>query len=245
MNSFGFGGSNSHAVLDDACHYLRSRSLKANHHTVDKPPRVKTQGSQYLTNGTGATRSSSETNGEVSNGIKLNGVNGHIHTNSKLTNENTHNHDSEVPKLLTWSAADEGGIDRLMDIWQAHFADTAAVGIPDDKAYLEQLSHILGFQRSSLPWKSYALVNSASDITKVKGRISRPVRSSKLLGVGFIFTGQGAQYNQMGTALFGYPVFRKSLEAFDRELMKLGCSWSIVGMPYLKLICFCRYDHGR
>ncbi|KAF2965402.1 hypothetical protein GQX73_g8174 [Xylaria multiplex] len=35
VNSFGFGGSNAHVVMDDALHYLRSRGLKGNHCTVE------------------------------------------------------------------------------------------------------------------------------------------------------------------------------------------------------------------
>ena len=34
INSFGFGGSNAHVILDDAHNYLRSRHLIGNHHTA-------------------------------------------------------------------------------------------------------------------------------------------------------------------------------------------------------------------
>ncbi|KAF2798819.1 reducing type I polyketide synthase [Melanomma pulvis-pyrius CBS 109.77] len=37
VNSFGFGGSNSHVVIDDAHHYLRARGLKGNHNTLVDP----------------------------------------------------------------------------------------------------------------------------------------------------------------------------------------------------------------
>ncbi|KAI1113668.1 hypothetical protein F5Y14DRAFT_441759 [Nemania sp. NC0429] len=37
VNSFGFGGSNVHVVMDDALNYLRSCGLTGNHCTVDKP----------------------------------------------------------------------------------------------------------------------------------------------------------------------------------------------------------------
>ena len=37
VSSFGFGGSNVHVVLDDALHYLQSRSLDGNHYNAEMP----------------------------------------------------------------------------------------------------------------------------------------------------------------------------------------------------------------
>ncbi|KAI9927532.1 hypothetical protein MW887_003150 [Aspergillus wentii] len=42
INSFGFGGSNAHVVLDDAFHFLRDHGLVGNHVTVESPAIAKT-----------------------------------------------------------------------------------------------------------------------------------------------------------------------------------------------------------
>jgi acyl transferase domain-containing protein len=37
VNSFGFGGSNTHCIVEDALHFLQSRSLPGKHSTVESP----------------------------------------------------------------------------------------------------------------------------------------------------------------------------------------------------------------
>ncbi|KAF2492668.1 hypothetical protein BU16DRAFT_620023 [Lophium mytilinum] len=44
INSFGFGGSNSHAVLDDACNFLKSRGFNGNHQSIDLDARCGSSG---------------------------------------------------------------------------------------------------------------------------------------------------------------------------------------------------------
>ncbi|KAK6697616.1 hypothetical protein SNK04_013869 [Fusarium graminearum] len=94
LNSFGFGGSNSHIVLDDALHYLQDRSLSGIHNTslIPKP----------ITNGSGVTNGhgAAHTNGaNVTKGV----ANGHS--------------DVELRKLLVWTAADEKAAKRTMEAY--------------------------------------------------------------------------------------------------------------------------------
>ncbi|RMJ10268.1 hypothetical protein CDV36_010105 [Fusarium kuroshium] len=52
VNSFGFGGSNTHVILEDALHYLRERDLPGRHCTTDSGERESPPETTILTNGT-------------------------------------------------------------------------------------------------------------------------------------------------------------------------------------------------
>ena len=58
INSFGFGGANAHAVIDDAYHYLEARGLKGHHCTVPDPPNK-----GLLTNSQATNREEPESSG--------------------------------------------------------------------------------------------------------------------------------------------------------------------------------------
>jgi acyl transferase domain-containing protein len=136
--------------------------------------------------------------------------------------------------LLVWSAAEEGGLDRLARVYEPYFK---GLGIKDsdNKQYLQDLAYTLVFRRSSLPWKSFAIANSVDDLQDLKRSFASPVRSSNSLDIAFIFTGQGAQYSQMRIKLLAFPVFANTLCLVDSAFQKLGCMWSLFGkFPCLK-----------
>lgn len=57
--------------------------------------------------------------------------------------------------------------------------------------------------------------------------LSRSTRSTPRIG--FVFTGQGAQWASMGIELMQHPVFRNSMEAADHYLQhELDCGWSAI-----------------
>ncbi|KAJ5293199.1 uncharacterized protein N7443_009152, partial [Penicillium atrosanguineum] len=93
ISSFGYGGSNTHLVLDDAYHSLRLNQLEGNHNTILSL-------SSSSCNGDSASNS---THHPVTNGI--NGL-----------------AERDAPKLLVWSAADEAGIPRVQNIWRSLFS---------------------------------------------------------------------------------------------------------------------------
>ncbi|KAI9667699.1 MAG: Type I Iterative PKS [Bathelium mastoideum] len=226
-NSFGWGGTNVHAVLDDARHFLDSRGISASHGTVEEPRLTESIVSDVPINDVNATNGVYATNGvNGANGVHAtNGVNG---TNG--VHETNGIQKMSRPHILVWSAADEGGLKRLAEVYEDHIAQVARSKPGHQEAFLDDLAYTLGARRSRLPWKSYAIVNELSDaVHGLESLMSKPVRSSVPPALLLVFTGQGAQYFQMGVELLQFHVFRESLERADQIIIEQGSEWSLIG----------------
>lgn len=191
--SFGFGGSNSHAVLDDAYNYMHSRGLKGAHRTTLSPS---------------------------------NAFQARIEPSNVCMCSTT---SYPFRCLLVLSAADEDGVQRLADAYQVHFKTNHP--IKRDRLYLHHLAYTLSSRRSHLPWKSFALVDSTKCLEDLPSLLSKPIVSElQQSGVAFVFTGQGAQYRNMGAELLAHPTFETTIKLFDKELALLGCSWTVAAL---------------
>ncbi|KAM3083977.1 hypothetical protein ACMFMG_001916 [Clarireedia jacksonii] len=192
VNSFGFGGANAHAVLEDAYNFLRLRSIVANHRTVARPPLIE------------------DIQRVVQEPVEL-----------------SESESATLPKILVFSAADEKAMKRLSEAYSEYFTPSQLVREKDPE-YLSNLAYTLDSRRSALPWKSYAIINSKKALTNLKSTTSKPVLAGPAPGLGFIFTGQGAQWFGMGRELLLYPVFKNSLLNAQEYLKDLGCQWSLI-----------------
>lgn len=118
LNSFGFGGSNVHVVLDDAFHYLQERNITGFHHTQSTPKLEASNipGSLSLTND----------------------------SSNILTKESGH---ISQQKLLVWSSTDEPGISRLVNDFESYLTNETPENLDiqvSDIAYTlsEKRSHV-------------------------------------------------------------------------------------------------------
>lgn len=205
ISSFGFGGSNSHAILDDAYNFLRLRHLAGHHWTVHEPPSP-----EYLEQCIGPSKLLFVSENSPSQAMNGGGEN-------------------MRPKLLVWSTADEGGLARLAESYDAHVSQLASsLSTTEASAYLSDLAYTLAVRRSSLNWKSFAVAGSIFDLHDLRRNLSKAVRSRVNPKLGYVFTGQGAQFAGMSQDLFGFPAYLNSLRRSEMYLDGFGCRWSLL-----------------
>lgn len=193
------------------------------------------------TNNTNGVKHSEGTNGvNGTNGLNgtnnlngSNGVNGPNPVNGAKTNHPTPNEMPlqvpESPIIFILSAFDQKRLEKVV----AHTKDYVTSRILDFESFpkqaLNDLAYSLSEKRSRLPWKSFALCSSVNELQEKLPKLpSKAIKSRSGLRIGFVFTGQGAQYAKMGQQLLVYPVFRQSLEAAGTYFKSLGSDWSLL-----------------
>ena len=130
-------------------------------------------------------------------------------------------------KLLVWSAADQGSLNRLTTAYEALLRERDSSDQEDLDAFLQSLAFTLSDRRSHLNWRSFAVLTPSSDLCGLANSVSKPVRAGTTPKLGYVFTGQGAQYAGMAKDLTRFPVFRESLERSEMYLDQFGSSWSL------------------
>ena len=207
VNSFGFGGTNGHVVLDDAYNFLKGRGLQGNHCTAVNVPVIDSNGENSVQN--------RQTNGEVLH-------NGVLHTDAKTNGIK----DTASMQLLVWTAPDERSLDRVVAGYRPYYKSLVA----KNHRNAERIAFTLAERRSRMTWRSFTVVETpqGDEVSELPQTMPK-TRMTDEKGLVLVFTGQGAQYAGMGTGLSGYRVFRETLQKIETIFKSLGCPWSING----------------
>lgn len=139
---------------------------------------------------------------------------------------------SSFCRVFPISAHDKEGLGRVKLALAEYLAKKSDQlrGVAERSRFLNDLAFTLSDRRSHLQWKTFFIASSLEDLLAalVADNTALPARpSSRKPRLGFVFTGQGAQWAKMGMDLMEHRVFRDSVTAADRYLQnKLGCTWS-------------------
>lgn len=170
-------------------------------------------------------------------GFGMGGTNGHVILDAYTSPKplaNGHFHTSTNPnkkRIFPLSSHDKAGFVRLGKSLSAHLEALGSGA--SSPAYLSNLSHTLAKARSGLVWRSTTIASNTSELLD---QLSSPslgedaVRTpSAPPRIGFVFTGQGAQWARMGIELLSsHPTFAASVGRSTEILKSLGCEWDAV-----------------
>lgn len=216
INSFGFGGTNAHVVLDDVEGFLNEflgSYLK---------------GTLQVT-GISSTATAREANDYAINRSKP-VLNGHVNGINGVS------HSSWIPenRVFILSAFDEAGLDRNAASMISHLQSLRFQGDSDkEESFMNDLCHTINEKRTLFDWRSYHIADTIENLQKSLQNVRPLRRSTTPKTLRFIFTGQGANWAGMARDLMVYPLFQKRIHEAALFMRDIGCHWDLYGMILL------------
>lgn len=167
------------------------------------------------------------------NGFGMGGTNAHIvmdafSTPAALSNgEDTSR--TNQKRLFVLSSHDKAGFKRVGKSLAEYLDNHGAAA--SSAAYLANFAHTLAKARSDLVWRVACLADNAAELreqltTTVEEDAARAPSCPPRIG--FVFTGQGAQWARMGIEMLERRVFHDSVARSTRFLKEMGCDWDPV-----------------
>ncbi|KAJ5902202.1 hypothetical protein N7495_002730 [Penicillium taxi] len=162
------------------------------------------------------------------NNFGFGGTNAHVimQRGPRHEGEAAKNTDPLAQRLFVLSADDKRGalqmskdLGKYLDLHPSIFEESLA----------DKIAFTLGQHRSFLPWRLAVSTDVHNGLVHYLATDPEPVRSSREPTIGFVFTGQGAQWHGMGKELLHtYPIFQQAMKKVDTLLQTLGATFSII-----------------
>lgn len=170
------------------------------------------------------------------NNFGFGGTNGHVvleaapfrgQKSTAVPGDDTPEKAGQGRKLYAFTANDKPALSKVLSNTVTYLEQRPEIF---QKDLTSNLAYTLGQRRSLLQTRvAIPALNSFELIEAINGEKFTPGKETDPLRIGFILTGQGAQWFAMGRELYEqYPVFTQSIERADQCLLDNGSNWSLI-----------------
>ncbi|KAI1636501.1 hypothetical protein F4809DRAFT_662452 [Biscogniauxia mediterranea] len=234
LNSFGYGGTNCHVILeafqssqhsgapnrqsrsDESTSVSDSTQPEEEKDSVDQTTTPSPAKSPTPADGPTTDQKESTSEKALVKGVAT--VEEDIAKNEELIPTKSNDN-----RLFVLSAASEASIQSAVKNFRKWVRNHDIT--PEGLNYI---SYTLLARRSLFSWRVAVIGSSREQLESRLGE-AKATKTASSVNIAYVFTGQGGQWHGMARELIaGSAVFRRSIALSDKILRDLGCTWSLV-----------------